>query len=372
MAISRKGRRTPWGLYGLAGFVAISIALLFLFAPNRGVEASGAGANGGENGGLALTAPLPTKVGKDTVLVVGDPVTRWVFEQNGWDKELPFTIRWAEITGGPDVTEAFYARALDVGVGANVPPIHATWIGLPVRIIAIRQRRDPLHHPAYVLGIAPKAGINRIEDLRGKRIAFSPSQVQSQVVVQTLKALGLTHKDVKLVELPSNIGGDVYTSSLASNEVDVAPIGGGIVAERYVRKFGRDGAKTLPHPPFRDDLALSYVPVSTLENPGKAAALAIYIRYWVKAQQWQQTHKAELARGYYEQHQGLPAADARLIVDAAGDIDLPSDWREARAYQQQSIDLLSAETGRPRFDAATLFDPRFEPLATVPATVAAR
>jgi sulfonate transport system substrate-binding protein len=362
----RGRKRTPWGLYGLAAFVAASVALLFAFAPNRAVNAEPAG------GHLALGAPLPDRVGKDTVLVVGDPVTQWVFERNGWDRQLPFRIRWAQITGGPDVTEAFHARALDVGVGANVPPIHAIWVGLPVKIIAIRQRRDPVATPSFVWGIAPGSGIARLEDLKGKRIAFSPSQVQSQIVVQTLKAVGLSTKDVKLVELPSSIGGDVYTSALASRVVDAAPIGGGIVAERYLRKFGGDGAKVLRHPPFRDDLVLAYVPVTTLEDPGKAAALKLYIGWWVKAQQWLQDHKAELARGYYQQHQGLNAADAKLIVDAAGDIALPADWKDAHSYQQAAIDLLSAETGRPRFDAATLFDPRFEPLATLRPPLAQR
>lgn len=359
----RAKRRPRTGLVVLSTFVAISVALLFAFAPNRRVAAEA---------GLSLDAPLPERVGKDTVLIVGDPVTQWVFEHEGWDKQLPFTIRWAQITGGPDVTEAFHAKALDVGLGANVPPIHAAWIGLPVKIIAVRARRDPLRHPAFVWGVAPGAGIRTMADLKGKRIAFSPSQVQSQIVIQTLESVGLKPSDVTLVELPSSVGGDVYTSALAGKVVDAAPIGGGIVAERYLRKFAGQGAKVLDHPAFRDDLILAYVPVTTLQDPGKAAALAIYVRYWARAQQWQQSHKAELARGYYQEHQGLDAADARLIVDAAGDIDLPMHWQDARAYQQRAINLLSAETGRPRFDAATLFDPRFEALASSPGAIAAR
>lgn len=366
--MSRTRRPSSVGYYVLAVFVLVSIAALFAFAPGRGGAAGGVAVPGA----LPLSAKLPDKVGKDTVLVVGDPVTQWVFERNGWDKQLPFTIRWAQITGGPDVTEALHAGALDLGLGANIPPIHATWVGLPVRILAVRQRRDPLQHPAFVLGIAPKAGIRTLRDLKGKRIAFSPSQVQSQVVIQTLGAIGLTPKDVTLVELPSSVGGDVYTSALASNAVDAAPIGGGIVAERYLRKYAALGATVLQHPPFRDDLLVAYAPVSSLENPGKAAALAIYIQWWARAQQWQQTHKAELARGYYQQHQGLSAADAALIVEAAGDIQVPANWTDARRYQQAAIDLMSAETGRPRFAAANLFDPRFEPLATGRQTLAER
>ena len=212
------------GFVGLGVFVAVSVALLFAFAPNRRHAAEGPT--------LALSAPLPDKVPPGVTLVVGDPIDQWVFEHNGWDKRLPFKIRWAQVTGGPAVTEAFHAHALDVGLGANVPPIHAVWVGLPVKIIGFREGADPLNHPAYVLGIAPKGGVETLSELRGKRIAYSPSQVQSQVVLQTLRAEGLKPTDVKLVELPSSIGGDVYTTSLASNVIDVAPLGAGIVAAK--------------------------------------------------------------------------------------------------------------------------------------------
>ena len=343
------------GFIGLGAFVAVSIALLFAFSPARRHAAAGAT--------LALTSPLPDRVPPGVTLTVGDPVDQWVFEHNGWDRSLPFRIRWAQITGGPNVTEAFHAHALDVGFGANVPPIHAMWVGLPVKIIAFRQGADPLAHPAYVLGLAPKAGVKTLADLRGKRIAFSPSQVQGQVVLQTLDAAGLKRTDVDLVELPSSIGGDVYTTSLASNAVDVAPLGSGIVAAKYLRKFASDGARTLPHPPFRDDVAVAYVPEEVLRNPAKAAALRVFVRYWGRSQAWQRTHREELAQGYYVGRQGLKIADARLILQAAGDTIVPQDWRSAVVYQQASIDLMAPRMGHPRFDARALFDARFEHLA---------
>lgn len=347
-------RTRPWGLVGLAAFVTISIALLILFAPNRRPVAAD---------GINLTAPLPTAIPKGVELVVGDPVTQWVFEHNGWDRKLPFTLRWAQITGGPDVTEAFHAKALDVGLGANVPPIHAAWVGLPVRIVGVRERADPIGHPAFVLGIAPRAGITSAADLRGKRIAFSPSQIQGQIVLQTLAAAGLERSDVTLVEIPSSIGGDVYTSALASGVVDAAPIGAGIVAERYLRKFAGLGARVIKHPPFRDDMVVAYVPEAVLQDPAKAAALTLFMKWWGRAQRWQQTHRAELAAGYYVAHQGLSPSDARLIVDAIGDITLPTDWDRVARHQQQAIDLLAPQLGRPRFPATTLFDSRFRTVA---------
>jgi sulfonate transport system substrate-binding protein len=346
-------RRT--GPIGLAAFVIVSIALLVAFSP--------AWRGGVARGTLDLSKPLPDRVPPGVALRIGDPVTQWVFQHLGWEKELPFRIEWAQVTGGPDVTEAFHAGALDVGLGASVPPIHAAWTGIPVRIVAFRDYADPGHHQAWVFGISPKVKVATIADLKGKRIAFSPSQVQAVVVLQTLKAAGLKPGEVTLVELPSSIGGDVYTNALASGEVDVAPLGAGIVAERYLRKFARDGARLIRHPPFRDDAVTVYVPESVLADPGKAAALRVFVRYWGRAQAWINAHPEELARGYYGQHQGLPIADGRLIVAATGKFDVPGDWARARSVEQAAIDILAPQTGHNRLDAASLFDPRFETIA---------
>jgi sulfonate transport system substrate-binding protein len=354
--MSRAAFRLPRGSIGLAMFVVASIALLVAFAPAWRTAKAATGA-------LPLAAPLPDKVPPGVVLRVGDPVSEWIFRHNGWDKKLPFRIQWAEITGGPDTTEALHAGALDVGTGANVPPIHADWAGIPVRIVAFREFKDARHKAAWTFGIAPHAGIRSVADFRGKRIAFSPSQVQAQVVLETLRAAKIDPRDVTLIELPSSIGGDVYTNALASDEVDVAPLGAGLVAARYLSKFADLGARLLPHPPFRDDGVVEFVPETTLADPGKAAALKIYIHYWGLAQAWADAHPDELARGYFVDVRGLPLPDARLQVKALGPSTVPRSWDDAIAYEQSAIDILAPQTGRPVFDAARLFDRRFETIA---------
>ena len=350
----------PRGSVPLALVVVVSIALLFAFAPAWRQTS-------GVTGALPMTAPLPGTVLPGVVLRVGDPVSAWIFRHNGWDRRLPFRIEWAEITGGPDTTEAFHAGALDVGLGANVPPIHADWSGIPVRIIAYRELAGD-RRASWTFGVSPRSGIRSVADLRGKRIAFSPSQVQAQVVLQTLKAAGIDRKAVTLVELPSNIGGDVYTNALASGVVDAAPLAAGLVAERYLSKFADRGARLLPHPPFRDGAVVAYVPEAVLTQPGKAAALRLYARYWGLAQAWANAHPEELASGFYAGVRGLPLADARLQVHATGPATVPRDWKAAIAFQQAAIDILAPATGRPVFAAATLFDRRFETIAADAAT----
>jgi sulfonate transport system substrate-binding protein len=325
---------------------------------HRGVFAGAAQAQA-LTGGLPLDAPLPDRVPPGVKLVIGDPLTQRVLEHTGWIKELPFQVQWAQMAGGPAVTEAFHAKALDVGSAADIPPIHAIWVGIPVKMIAVRFRKDPQDHPSFVLGIAPKANVRSLADLRGKRIAFSPGQVQGEIVLRSLEAAHLTRNDVKLIELPST-GGNLYINALVGGLVDVAPIAAGAASKHYIDDYGSQGARLIRHSDVRDDLGDLYVRTETLQDPGKAAALRAYIKLWVRASNWVATHPDEWAKIYYEQNQGLSPADARYVVQVMGQPDVPRRWDEAIALQQASIDLMARETHRRPFPAASLFDRRFE------------
>jgi sulfonate transport system substrate-binding protein len=333
-------------------------ALLAL--PALGVLSACSGsATAGNTQPTQATAPLATAVPAGTTITVGDPTVKVALELSGLNKELDFNVEFANISGGPQTTEAFRANALDVGSVADIPPIHATWTGLDVRIIASVFRQDAVNHPLYELGVAPGAGISSLEDLRGKKVAYSPGQAQGALVLRILEKAGLTQKDVKLVELPST--GDTYSTALASKQVDAAPLGG-VQIKRYLSKYKADGGSTLRHG-LRDDPGHLYSPAKVLDDPAKAAALAAYVKVWGKAQRWIEDHPAEWLEGYYVKDQGLSREDGQYLIDAAGKRDLPVSWKEAIERHQQTIDLLAREQKKPELVAADLYDTRYEAIA---------
>ena len=304
------------------------------------------------------SAELPTDIPPGTTLVVGDPTTQKAVAIAGddLDSDLGFEIEWANLSGGPQTTEAFRAEALDVGAVADIPPIHAEWTGLDVKIVAAVYREDWQENPIYEFGVAPGVeGVDDLEDFAGHRIAYSPGQAQGVIVLRALQAAGLTQDDVTLVELPSN--GDVYTTSLAAGEVDIAPIGGVQIA-RYLEKYEKDGAHTVRHG-LRDDPSHLYVPTSVLEDPAKAAALRAYVQLWTQAKLWVHDHPEEWKAGYYVADQGLSPADADYLVERAGVPDVPEDWTEHIATHQETVELLAEATGNEVLDAADLWDERF-------------
>ncbi|MDM0087215.1 MULTISPECIES: ABC transporter substrate-binding protein [unclassified Variovorax] len=356
MSTSSSRTRTSLAFVGIV-LVAVTAFLAF----GRGAFDRGA-ANPIAPAKLALDAPLPTEVPPRTRLVIGDPTTQRVLQHKGWDKNLPFDIEWANISGGPGVTEAFQARALDVGSAANIPPIHAVWVGIPVKIIAWRHKSDPFTYPTYVIGLSPKSKIASLADLKGKKLAFSPGQAQGAVVLRTLAEAGLTPKDVTLVDLPST--SDVYTGALASGLVDAAPLGRATLGtKRYLDAYGKEGARILGHGRFRDDAGNLYVRDETLADPAKAAALRAYVQLWARATEWAEQNRAEWTRIYYIEDQGVSAADAQYILTHTGPTEVPADWNNVIALQQETVDFMARQIGRESFDAATLFDRRFEKIA---------
>ncbi|MGC0380561.1 ABC transporter substrate-binding protein [Streptomyces sp. SAI-129] len=210
---------------------------------------------------------IPAAVARDTTLTVGAPDLKVALELSGQLDELPFKVKWANISGGPQCSEAFRADALDVCSAADIPSINAHWTGLDTKLVAVKFRTDPLENPIYELGTAPGSGIKTLADLRGKRIAYSPGQAQGALVLRILRKAGLTQQDVELVELAST--GDVYPTALGNRQVDAAPLAD-VNIKRYLANYGKEGGATIKHG-LRDDPAHLWSLTDSVADAQKSA-----------------------------------------------------------------------------------------------------
>jgi sulfonate transport system substrate-binding protein len=305
---------------------------------------------------LELTAALPDAPADGTVLRVGDPATQVALEESGLIDDLDIDIEWANITGGPKTLEAFRADAIDIGSVADIPPLFAHWTGTDVRIVAARETVDPESHPTYELGVAPGVDVKTIEDLEGKKIAYSPGQAQGALVLNVLREAGLTQDDVELVEMQSV--DDSFSVALAGKQVDVAPLQQ-VLLKTYLAKYERDGASAIDTG-VRDDAWTLYTPTSVLEDADKAAAIKEYVVAWAKAQEWISEHHDEFAQAFYVDHEGLTPEDAAYVVEAYGDYTVPTSWDDFIARHQVTVDTLVKEQGQKALDVETLYDRRYE------------
>jgi sulfonate transport system substrate-binding protein len=307
---------------------------------------------------LPLDAPIPDTVPPGTVLRVGGLYQLIDMTLAGELDKLPFKLDYARISGGPDTINAFHAKALDVGFCNDIPAIQAVWLGLDVRIVAVRLRKDP-EVPAFQFGIAPKAHIASLADLRGKKIAYSPGQAQGSVVLRTLKQYGIRKDEVDLVELPST--GTAYLNALVANLVDAAPLSLTAI-KRYEDGYTRDGGKVLLPIGVKDNPIVLWVRTETLKDPAKAAALKLYLQAWARTELWLNAHRDQWIDAFYVRDQGVSLDDARYLEKLRGNADIPRDWSDVIRDEQETIDLMAEENGHKPFPAASLFDRRFEKL----------
>ncbi|WP_037675563.1 ABC transporter substrate-binding protein [Streptomyces griseus] len=301
------------------------------------------------------TAPLSDKVPAGTKLKIASyqGVQQLQFRLAKLPKP-PFTVSsWLNIGAGPDVINAFRAKSLDVANNAGIPPIQAYYQGFDAKIVAINITRKP----NYLFATKPGSDIRTVADFKGKKLAFSQGQAQGVVLLRALKQAGLKYDDVNLVPLTSN----QFLTALQSGQVDIAPLANS-QAPAYLKQYGSKGAHTITTDVV-DLLNLLWAPVSVLNDPAKAAAIAAYVPQWAQGQVWQYEHPDVWNEEFYVKTQNLSLAQAKDITALANKPLFPPSWSEAIKWEQETADLLAEGGFVKKFKVDSLFDHRFESIA---------
>lgn len=316
----------------------------------------GACGSGADGDTLAADAPLPTQVPEGTTLVVADQseAQQVALKASGELAKLPFTVEFANFTGGPAILEAFRAGAADIATVGDTPPIHALVAGEDVPIVLAKQN-DPR---AYRLAVAPGVSIRALADLRGAKIAYAEGTAQQVIVLRALEKAGLKTSDVQLVRLQLA----EYNDAVRTGQVDVAPLN-----EPRLTRFLRDAGPTAgvidPEETADTSSGLGYLYArrAALQDPAKLAAIRVYIEHYVRSQVWINNHPDEWVRQYYVENQGVSAEDGKRILDTTGPSTFPRLDQALIARQQASIDVIDRAGELPkRVQAADGFDLRFD------------
>lgn len=106
-------------------------------------------------------------------------------------------IQWTFFKGaGPAVNEALVNKQLDFAWQGDLPAIVARANGVKTKIIAGSGVRTGLY-----LAVQPDSGIQRLEDLRGKRVAVFKGTNLHLAAVAALSARGIRERDLRLINL---------------------------------------------------------------------------------------------------------------------------------------------------------------------------
>ncbi len=106
-------------------------------------------------------------------------------------------VSWSEFTSGPPLLEALGAGALDFGATGDVPPLFAQAAG--GHLYYVGTYRGSSAGSAIVVN--KDSGIEKVEDLKGKKVAFKRGSSAHNVTVKILRKSGLKIEDVEAVDL---------------------------------------------------------------------------------------------------------------------------------------------------------------------------
>ena len=163
---------------------------------------------------LLLAPAFPTAAAAEKLKIIYSDWPGWVpWEiglQKGWDKEMGLDLEflWMDYVAGMDAFAAGQADAASMTNG-DALVIGAT-AGKPSTAIIIN---DYSNGNDMLIG---GPGIEKIEDLKGKKVGVELGFVAHLLLLNALESVGMTESDVELVNIPTN----ETPNALSSGAVD--------------------------------------------------------------------------------------------------------------------------------------------------------
>jgi sulfonate transport system substrate-binding protein len=239
---------------------------------------------------LTLAAAAALALITSASVFAADPVTLRVatsdiygiantFPANGDDKTDAFVFEDLRFTGGvPAMLAALKAGQIDVAEVGAAGPIISQAAGAEFKIIAVTQ---PWPHGEAII-VAENSPIKTIEDLRGKKVAYSRATNAQWLVIHALQSKGMTLKDIDSTFLPQ---GTNLLSALKAGVIDATAY-----IDVPLAAYESQGARRIvDHGDLGFPIALQFL-ASDDAIKNKKEAVAAYVHQLAKHLAWAHAH----------------------------------------------------------------------------------
>jgi sulfonate transport system substrate-binding protein len=183
-------------------------------------------------------------------------------------------------TSGPPIIEAIAAGEIDFGFTGDQPAIQAAANDVKLKAIAIS------HATERGLGLiaTPNSGIAKLEDVKGKKIAYTVGSVGHQLLINYITSIGLTTDDLELFNLSP---GDII-ASLQSGHVD-----GSVTWEPYISQAISQGIAKKIIDATGYKYIVDVISVRTDFADKNQEVVARFLKVYDKAASWSKGHEEE-------------------------------------------------------------------------------
>ena len=107
-------------------------------------------------------------------------------------------VRWVEFTFGPPMLEALNVGSINYGAVGDTPPVFAQAANAKLVYVAAQEAAGS----GSAVLVPPGSPLQRLEDLRGKRVGFARASSAHNLTVAALEKAGLRWNEITPVPLP--------------------------------------------------------------------------------------------------------------------------------------------------------------------------
>lgn len=128
-------------------------------------------------------------------------------------KEKGYTITWSEFNTGISIMEALSAGSVDFASAGDMPALFALARGSDFKYIA----SQPDSATSEGIVVRKDSGIESLEDLKGKKVAFNNASIAQYLTLKALETVDLTIDDIET----ANLGPSDANIAFEKGDVDV-------------------------------------------------------------------------------------------------------------------------------------------------------
>ncbi|MGG3691548.1 sulfonate ABC transporter substrate-binding protein [Heyndrickxia ginsengihumi] len=108
-------------------------------------------------------------------------------------KKYGYKVKWIQFQAGPELLEALNAGSIDFGRTGDSPPIFAQASGSSLVYVAAGISK----YKGSGILVKKNSGINKLSDLKGKKIGFAKGSSSHFLLIKALEKAGLSINDIK-------------------------------------------------------------------------------------------------------------------------------------------------------------------------------
>ncbi|WP_411264784.1 aliphatic sulfonate ABC transporter substrate-binding protein [Bacillus safensis] len=218
------------------------------------------------------------------------------FEQS-FEKE-GVKVKWVEFQSGPPQFEGLAANQLDFSQVGNSPVIAGQAAGIDFKEIGLSQ--DGLK--ANGILVNKNSEIQKVEDLKGKKIAVAKGSSGFDFLYKVLDQAGLSAKDVQIIQLQP----DEAISAFENGSVDAWSIWEPFLSLETIKK----GAKLLVNGEATDLYSPGFTLVRTQFADQHPELVVKFLKVYDHAVKWQKSHPKEAVTLYAS----LKNLDKKVVI----------------------------------------------------------